>query len=287
MKPLVVLAVVALVVGVPGCASGSAVGQAGETFIDRHDFDRRTRRFDLPGRLDEISGLAFSADGRLFAHDDERGRVYEVDPLSGDVTKRFDVGDDELRGDFEGIAIAGDRFFLISSIGLLYEFREAGDRENAAYRVTDTRVGANCEVEGLDYDPSDDALLIACKIATPDRGVIVVHRLPLDPARDRLPPVETPMAQLVAHGLRANFAPSAVAVDPAGTLLLLSGRDEALIEVDRSGRIIAGIQLSGRRHPQAEGLAFGPDGTLYISDEKSGNDARLTAYGRIGPGESP
>lgn len=275
------------VVGVLACASGPATGQVEETFLDRYDFSRRTRRFDLPGRLDEISGLAFTSDGRLFAHDDERGRIYEIDPHSGEVGKHFDVGDKVRRDDFEGIAIAGERFFLISSMGMLYEFREVGDGRYAEYRTTDTRVGVTCEVEGLDYDPADDALLIACKVSTPDRGVIVVHRLPLDSARDRLAPIEIPMSQLAAHGLGEGFAPSAIAVDPTGTLLILSGRDGALIEVDRNGRMMAGIRLSKRRHPQAEGLAFGPDGTLYISDEQNGHDARLTAYGRIGAGGSP
>lgn len=277
MKPLALL-----VAGVLACASGSAVGQSGTTFVDRYDLEHRTRRFDLPGRLDEISGLAFTPDGRLFAHDDERGRVYQIDPMTGEVGKRFDLGEEVVRGDFEGIAIVGERFFLISSTGFLYEFREAGDRESTGYRVTDTRVGASCEVEGLDYDPLDEVLLIACKVSTPDRGVIVVYRLPLDPARDRSPPLEIPRAQLPAHALDAGFDPSAVTVDPTGTLLLLSGGHNALIEVDRSGRILAGVELSKKRHPQPEGLAFGPDGTLYISDEKNGKDARLTAYARIG-----
>ena len=114
------------------------------TLLDRHDFRRRTSRFDLPGRLNEISGLAFTPDGRLFGHDDERGRVHEIDPGTGEVGKRFDLGEDMVRDDFEGMAIAGERFFLISSRGWLYEFREVGDRESAPYRVTDTGVGANC-----------------------------------------------------------------------------------------------------------------------------------------------
>ena len=251
------------------------------TLLDRYDLSRRTARFDLPGRLDEISGLAFTADGRLFAHDDERGRVHEIDPAAGEVGKRFDLGEDAVRDDFEGIAIAADRFFLISSGGFLYEFREGRDRETVGYRVTNTGVGASCEVEGLEYDALDDALLIACKVSVPDRGAIVVHRLPLDPARARLSPLTIPRAQLAAHGLGDDFEPSAIAVAPTGTLVLVSGRHRAVIEVDRTGRILAGFALSRNRHPQSEGLAFGPDGTLYISDERNRGDARVTAYARL------
>ncbi|HUF75282.1 MAG TPA: hypothetical protein VMM35_03345, partial [Longimicrobiales bacterium] len=134
-----------------GPATAACQGQrTGSTVLDRHDFARSTSHFELPGRLDEISGLAVTPDGRLFGHDDERALVHEIDPMSGSVGKRFSAGDPPLRGDFEGIAIVGERFFLVTSTGLLYEMREADDRSEAPYRISDTGLGAHCEVEGLD-----------------------------------------------------------------------------------------------------------------------------------------
>ena len=161
-----------MVLGALACANGPAGGQALTTIVDRHDFENRTHRANLPGRLDEVSGLAFTPDGRLFAHDDERGRIHEIDPESGEVGKRFELEDD-VRDDFEGITIVGSRFFLISSTGFLYEFMEADDDASTPFRRTDTRLGAGCEVEGLDYDAASDALLIACKVVSPDRGNVV------------------------------------------------------------------------------------------------------------------
>jgi uncharacterized protein YjiK len=257
-------------------SEGAALGPS---FLGRYDFEDRLRRFDLPGRLDEVSGLAFSPDGRLFAHDDERGRVHEIDPTTGEVGKRFDLGSNLVRDDFEGIAIVGERFFLVSSSGRLYEFREGQDRQNMEFRVTDSGVGRGCEVEGLDYEPVRDELLIACKVSLPERGEIVVHRLPIDPARERPPPLRLPKAALLPFGLAPEFDPSAIAVTPTGHWLLLSGRHDALIEVSPDGVLHAAVELRKGRHPQSEGLAIGPDGTLYISDEKNGKEARLTAYG--------
>lgn len=251
-------------------------------FLDGFDLEDRIWYHDLPGRLDEVSGLAFTPDGRLFAHDDERARVHEIDPETAEVGKRFDLGEDLVRGDFEGIAIVGDRFFLITSAGQLYEFREGADRENVAFRLTDTGLRDRCEVEGLDYDEAVDALLIACKTALPDRGLVVVHRIPLQPGADALPDLTIQRAELVAHGIDRSFAPSGVAVTPIGTVLLISGRDDALIEVDRDGRLMAAFELRGGRHPQSEGLEIGPNGTMYISDEKNGKEPRLTAYGARG-----
>ncbi len=249
------------------------------TMVERYDFETRLARFDLPGRLDEISGLAFTPDGRLFAHEDERGRVYEIDAVTGEVGKRFELGDGTVRDDFEDITIVSERFFLISSRGLLYEFREGAEDTLVPFRLTDTGVGAGCEVEGLEYDRVDQALLIACKVATPDRGAIVVHRRPLDAARGALPVLTIARSGLAGVGLGDDFAPSGIVVDPAGTLLLVSGRHEALIEVTRSGELVSGLQLSRNRHPQPEGIAISPDGRLFISDEKNGQDARLTVYG--------
>ncbi|MGB1658256.1 MAG: SdiA-regulated domain-containing protein [Longimicrobiales bacterium] len=263
--------------GVEAIATDSAV-----VFLDRFDLDERIWYHDLPGRLDEVSGLAFTPDGRLFAHDDERARVHEIDPETAQVGKRFDLGEDLVRGDFEGIAIVGDRFFLITSSGQLYEFREGTDRENVGFRLTDTGLGDRCEVEGLDYDEAIDALLIACKTSLPDRGLVVVHRIPLRPGAEALPDFTIRRADLVAHGIDRSFAPSGVVVSPIGTVLLISGRHDALIEVDRDGRLMAAVELRGGRHPQSEGLEIGPDGTLYISDERNGKEPRLTAYGAPG-----
>lgn len=265
-----------LVAGAPACA----VGQHTSTLLERHDFERRTARFSLPGRLDEVSGLAVTPDGRLFAHDDERALVHEIDPVEGAVGKRFSAGDPPLEGDFEGIAIVGERFFLVTSTGILYELREADDRTEAPYRVTDTGLGASCEVEGLDYDPTDEVLLFACKATVPRREVLVVHRLAIDPGRAPLPALEIPRAGLREHGVDPDFEPSAIVVDPTGTLILVSAPFESIIEVDRSGTVVSGLRLDRDWHPQPEGLAFGLDGSLYIADEQNGRDARITIYAR-------
>lgn len=267
--------------GILTLGPAGVAGQASTTLLDRYDLQRRSSRFDLPGRLEEVSGLAATPDGRLLAHDDERAVIHVIDPAEEEVGARFSLGDPPVRGDFEGIALVGERVFLVTSRGILYEFREMPDRREAPYRVTDTELGAHCEIEGLDYDPADHALLFACKVSAPDRGTIVVHRVPVVASQRGLPPLVVDREQLPGHGLSRDFAPSAVAIDPAaGTIVLLSASPPALLEVDRTGRVLAGTALSPERHRQPEGLAFGTDGTLYVADEGDGRDARVTAYER-------
>ena len=263
------------------CAPARGPAQEARAGLALYDIPASGERFELPGRLDEISGLAATPDGRLFAHNDERATLNEIDPQTGILGKRFGLGDPVVQDDFEALAIAGERFFLATSGGLLYEFREVADRQVAPYRVTDTQLGASCEVEGLEYDQSDAALLVACKVSVPDQGAIVVQRLPLDPARAPLPPIRIARSQLTAFGLDPEFAASSVAISPDGTLVLASVNPEALIEVDRTGRVLAAVDLPGRRHPQSEGLAFGPDGSLFVADERNDGPAGvLTRYRR-------
>ena len=270
------LLAVALAAAVPAQAQEAAP----PILTERYDLERRITRFDLPGRLDEISGLAFSSAGTLFAHGDERVVVYSLDPGTGEVGQGFNLGATRLRDDFEGLAVAGDRFFLVSSRGRLYEFREAPQGGASPVRITDTGLGRSCEVEGLAYDPTADALLLACKTVVPAEPEVRIHRLPLDPGAPVPPPLRIPFQAFAAFGLDEGIHPSGLDVDPAtGTLVVLAAREEAIVEVDTAGRVLDVHRFSGRRHLQPEGIAFGPDGRLYIADEAQGGKARLTVYG--------
>lgn len=262
-------------------APGMEVAQRGAPLTERFDFDHRAARFELPRRLVEISGLAFSAGGRLYGHGDEVGILYAIDTRTGDVDRGFALGSPTapVAGDFEGVAVVGDRWFLASSRGLLYEFREAAEGEASPIRVTDTGVGASCEIEGLAYEPATHSLLLACKTIAPKADEFRVHRLPIDPSTPVPPPLRVPFGALEPFGLKHGLHPSGIDVDPqTGNLVLVAAHEEAIVEISPDGRVLSGLKLSRNRHPQTEGIAFGPDGRLYLSDEGHGGRARLTVY---------
>jgi uncharacterized protein YjiK len=236
----------------------------------------------LPGRLQEISGLAITSDGRLFAHDDERAIIYQVDPDSGEIIKAFFVGLMGTRGDFEGIAIAGERFFLISSAGQLFEFREGEAGSTVGFRVHPLNFGMACEMEGLAVDPARKTLLLPCK--TPRRRELRDHLVVLSVALesmtlDSVPRVAIPLEELDSRGLGDEFHPSSIEVHPVtGSLLLAAAREEAIVELSSSGEILATRELKRKDHPQPEGLAFLPDGSLVLADEGQGKRGTLTRY---------
>jgi uncharacterized protein YjiK len=268
-------------VGAQVAAPPRADSLGGAPLTERYDFEHRSAHYELPHRLDEISGLAFMPDGRLFAHGDERGIVYGIDTETGEVNRGFALGSPSapVAGDFEGIAIVGERWFLVTSRGLLYEFRQVAEGKASPLRVTDTGVGSSCEIEGLTAEPATNSLLLACKRVSPRADEIRIHRLPIDPEAPVPPPLRVPFGALDRFGLKHGIHPSGIDVDPAtGNLVVVAAEEAAIVELSPDGRVLSALELPRGRHPQTEGIAFGPDGRLYLSDEGHGQRARLTVY---------
>jgi uncharacterized protein YjiK len=235
----------------------------------------------LPVELREISGLATTADGRLFAHDDEHAIIYELDAATGRVTKRFSVGAPE-QGDFEGLAIdASGAFWMTTSAGQLMRFSEGADGASVTYERFDAGLDGVCEVEGLAFLPANESLILACK-RHDGRGMrnsIVLYEWRAGGGAARVWRTVRE-AELVGAAGVEHFRPSSVEVDArSGRLLLLSARDAALAELGTDGALQSARTLR-RGHVQAEGLAVLPNGALVISDE--GGDARalLSVYDR-------
>ena len=243
-----------------------------------------TRRFKLPSDLAEISGLAFTPDGRLLAHGDERGVIWQIDPATGEAANRFGFGKRGhlLHGDFEDIQVVGKRVFLVTSKGQILEATEPSDEVVVdAISRSDGLAGA-CEVEGLAYDAPTKSLLVLCKHAWTKRWrrSVVVLAVSTDSWRfEPRPRMLIPESDLERVTGNKQFSGTAIARHPrTGTYILLSGPQHAYAEVTSTGEVLSGGKLPGELHRQAEGIAVGPDLTLYISDEAAGKHATLTTY---------
>jgi hypothetical protein len=262
-----------------------------------------TSRVRLPAELHEISGLAVSADGGVFAHGDEEGMIYQLDPRSGGLTKHFALaatgsdpdlgkkgGDGRLAGDFEDIAIVGDRFFLVSSNGVLVEFAEGQDRASVPYRAYPTGLAGVCEVEGLAHDPSTESLLLLCKTMREksERQQVVVYAWSLaDRVLGKTPSLSVPWEALAQVTGGKGFNGSAVALAPGGrSLLIVAGPQQLFAEVGLDGAPLGGGSMDKSAHPQPEGLAFLRDGTLLVASEGGKGEAVLARYSPNPRGES-
>ncbi|HRP09589.1 MAG TPA: SdiA-regulated domain-containing protein [Terricaulis sp.] len=239
------------------------------------------QQWRLPIQLAEISGLAVSPDGRLFAHDDERAVIYELDAAEGRIVKQFALGEPIETGDFEGLAISPDgAFHLITSRGRIYTFREGADGAQVPYETADSGMREICEIEGLAYLAADQSLIIACKRMRDRAMRDNVSLYKWRPGAPAAPWISIPEADLATRAGVKDFRPSSVEIDPvSGRILLLSGNDGALAELSPEGEVLA-VRGLGAGHAQAEGVTIAADGSLIISDEAAGGQAMLSRYAR-------
>jgi uncharacterized protein YjiK len=274
--------VLLLALGLAACAETQSAPGAG---LHQYDLDEApSTRIELPPELAEVSGLAFTEDGRLLAHGDERAVIYQIDFPSGKVVKRFAIGDagGPLLGDFEDIQVVGDRVFLVTSAGVLLEAREGRDGETVPVARRTRGLGGACEVEGLSWDQASSSMLMLCKQAQGKRWKDHLVILAVNTSTGEFEPeprVTVSQADLKrATGVK-QFAGSAMVRDPrSGSRILVSGPAHAYAEIDAAGKVLAGGQLHSKRHRQPEGLAIAPDHTLLISDEAAGGKATITGY---------
>lgn len=243
---------------------------------------QHSQQWRLPDRLNEISGLALGADGRLFAVADEMAIIYELDYDEGRIIKAFAFGQKTVRGDFEGIALLRGRIYLTTSDGEIYVGPEGEDGERVAFESFETGIGRQCEIEGLAQLPEEHSLLLVCKRV---RRGSELNRLAVFTwsATDQSvlgPSIELPEREIFRKLRVDRINPSGIVADPeSGHLLILAARQHALVELSRDGRLIDATTLPlESRHRQAEGIEIGEDGKLLIADEGGSHKARLAVY---------
>jgi uncharacterized protein YjiK len=272
-------------------AMGEAHGQSDSNGLGRYVFESEpVAQWRLPGRLREISGLTITPDNRLLGHDDEKAIIYEIDYVAGELVKSWAFGYPTAMDDFEGIAVADGRVFLITSAGRLYEGAEGDDGDRVLYNIYElglgqdhtSSLGRQCEIEGLEFDPDDRTFLILCKTPWVEElgGYVTIFRWSLD----RKAVVEDatmmiPLDRFTNPLQEKRFQPSGIARDPlTGNYYLVAAQQAAIAEITPEGDVVAVAHLSGELHKQAEGVAFAADATLIIGDEGGGKRARLTLY---------
>jgi uncharacterized protein YjiK len=247
---------------------------------DKRDDDVPVAKWIMSEELKEISGLALTADGRLLAHDDELSRVFEIDPRKGVIVKSFMFGNG-LRGDFEGITVAGEDIWVIKSNGKLYRFREGENGTKVPYASFDTKLGKECEFEAVAYQADSSWLVLPCKNARgkglDDELVIYRWRIGSNGA-EGITRLEVPVSEVAGKNKWKRFRASDMAIDPAtGDYVLISSLEHGLVVMKPDGEVIDSRSLPGKHH-QAEGVAITKDSILIISDEATSKPAAVTLY---------
>ncbi|GAB4402316.1 MAG: hypothetical protein OHK0039_00160 [Bacteroidia bacterium] len=260
-------------------------------------------RYTLPDALREVSGLGYLAPGRLAMVQDEKGRIYTFDLAADSVTGYVKFAG---KGDYEGVECVGDTVYALQSEGVLSAVAIA-EGDSPVVRRYATGLGVGCDAEGLAYDAATHSLLIACKAApyqglTPVPHLRVVYAFDLRRGQMAAEPAFTIDLHELAAFLRASarsdkekaraaafdpledgvFQPSALARHPLdGHLYVLASSGQLLVVLDDRHRIVAAHRLPRDPFVQPEGIAFDPEGRLFIANE--GRDGAGTLL-RFDPG---
>lgn len=253
--------------------------------LDSYDLKVETAtHWKLPGRLEEISGLAMTHDNRLMAHNDEKAVIHEIDYRKGEIVKAFQLADmkNPVNGDFEGIATVKDQVYLVTSSGRIFEGRRGADGESVLYNIYATGVGTDYEIEGLAYDGSQRVLLLMCKSPRREelKEQLVIYHWSIDEKQlIEDAHIVIPVIEFTRHIKGKEFQPSGIERHPvSGNYFVIAARQRAIAEITPGGQVVATKRFPAEWHRQPEGITFAVDGTLIVADEGSGKKARLTLY---------
>ncbi len=242
-----------------------------------YDLQKPAGRFELPGVLREVSGLAWINPRTMACVQDEDGIVFFLNLETGEIDRKVKFGS---KGDYEGIAYFDQTYYVLRSDGIIYTFSDdMGDRKGAD--MLETGLSGSNNAEGMVFSSGDSSLLIACKgdagmgtrlegravyklpITRTGHGPLAMqyHILPeayndllfqsrLDPMRHR------------------PFKPSGIALHPrTGHIYIISATGRFMLVLNQHGNLLFGVPLSRSLFRQPEGIAFDDHASLYIASE--------------------
>ena len=215
-----------------------------------HILQRGTPRDRAP--LQAIRALAVGHGGEVFAADSATGEVYQ------------------LRPDRPPEPLTGGALEIPTGLAVL---------ANGDLIVADLRLGQVVRVRKKEGKVEEVARVAAPRGLAVGRSGVVAVLLADGPALARLAPDGT--TTMIAAGEPFRF-PLAVVADPESDgWLVADGGAAAVWSVAASGVIRARVRGAPLVHPS--GLAFGPDGTLFIADPRAGQVFRVGPDGAIKP----
>lgn len=265
---------------------GSVFELEDSTFTFPYQLDRPYQQYYLPLELQEVSGVAWNRDDRLVMIQDEEGLIFEYDLQRQEIVRKVKFGKNL---DYEGIAKAGRQIYILERDGDLFEV-DTLQGESVESKKYETPLSYQQNAEGLGYDPVDDCLLVALKdekIESNNAGEgtkRLIYSFDLQDHRLSDEPLyfidELELGRLIYQKEKSyEFKPSGIAVHPQSHYIyVIASVGRLLIVMDRTGKLLYAERLNASQFPQPEGIAFAPDGRLFISSEGRSGQGRLMVY---------
>ena len=247
---------------------------------------------ELPAELNEISGITFLSDTVLVGIQDEEGILYYYNLVQDKIIRKQTFAGS---GDYEDLVKAGNDMYVITSDGVLLQIKNFAS-SNPVLTTIKTPFTKKNDTEGMAYDAKNNRLLIAPKELGLDDNETTkdIYGFDLKTMQFQTKPVfsihldeissqfsgsaleESSKKFLKAIGnqnMNKVFRSSSITVnEKTGEIYVLSSLNGLIMILSPEGELTKIIQFSGAEYKQPEGIAFAPNGKLYISNEggKSG-----------------
>jgi uncharacterized protein YjiK len=228
----------------------------------------------IDGLNDNVSALSYDPDRKtLFTVTNKHNEMVEL-TLDGRVLRRIPLigfGDSEaVEYISPGIYVISDEYSQrLIKVHVKDDtlFLDAADAEQLTLGID---AGGNSGFEGLAYDTQGQRLFIA-KERKPVQ-IIEVRGFP-NVSEDTPKILEVTSNKQRDAGLFVRDLSSLQFDERSGHLLALSDESRQILELNTEGRPVGNVSLSkgsmglSKSVPQAEGIAMGADGTLYLVSE--------------------
>lgn len=261
-----------------------------------YDLNKPLHDISLSRDLKEISGLAYSStSNRLLSINDEKGYVYLLDPLSAKIQGRIDFG---KSNDYEGIAYNDGMIYVVESNGDIIVIDEETEKRVDKFK---TKLSRKNDVEGLTYNVETSTFFVAAKgqgnigqksgkkksIFSLEPKTKVVSDVPvfsidlqqeIDAINASQQTDNTFLTKYQKSRVK-KYSPSGIAVHPiSNDIYILSSRGKLLTIFDQKGGLKGVHFLDEKLYAQPEGICFGPDLTMYISNEGRAGKGKICTF---------
>lgn len=231
---------------------------------------KAVKRWMLPNRLKEVSGITWIKDGLIAAIEDNHAVIYLYNLDSGKVVKELVFGG---KGDFEGLAFANNHYYALRSDGMLFKVAASGKLQ-ATY---DLPLTSDDNTESLCYDSVNNRLLIGQKDSKTDALSRRFYAFNLSKHEFETRPVfklelDNPIIACPHNNKKGEkhiLRPSEICIHPiTKELYVADGPNHRIIVLSADGNFVKyALQMNRKQFPQVEGLLFTPDGDFYVSTE--------------------
>lgn len=233
--------------------------------------------------LTEISGLNYNTDSNtLLAISDNEENIFEIN-LRAEKLKDY-VVNFYKKADYEELVKIKDTVYVMISDGTLVAVPANGQVSDSSVRAYPFPSQDKNDFESLYHDGEANALIMICKECEVEKGKEIRTAYKFDLATKRFDSTafytisQDSVKQLLKNE-DADFKPSAAAIHPIEKrLYILASAGQLLVITDLKGAVQEAYNLNPDTHPQAEGIAFSPAGTMYISNEGKYGKATLQVF---------